>query len=67
MVMTKDDLREHAENLRETWRRKVADLWDCHSPEHRTALLAQTKALKARISELDRQIIDSERATEEAV
>lgn len=67
MVMTATDLREHADNLRETLRRKIAELWDCHTPDCRTRLLTQTKALASRIAELDQQVIDSERVTEEAV
>lgn len=56
MVMTTADLREHAANLRNALNRKIADLWDCDDPSRRTALLLQTKAIRARIAELDETI-----------
>jgi len=52
MVMTADDLREHAENLEHALNRKITDLWDCDDPARRTALLKQTRAIRARIAEL---------------
>jgi hypothetical protein len=52
MVMTADDLREHAENLERALNRKITDLWDCDDPARRTALLTQTRAIRARIAEL---------------
>ena len=60
MVMTKEDLKEHADNLRETLHRKASELWDCPSLERQKVLLRQTDALQARITDLDRQISDSE-------
>lgn len=56
MVMTADDLREHARNLGNALNRKITDLWDCDDPDRRTALLRQTKAIRARIAELNELI-----------
>jgi len=56
MVMTTDDLREHAENLDRALNRKITDLWECDNPARRTALLKQTKAIRARIAELNELI-----------
>lgn len=61
MTMTDSDLREHADNLRDTLNRKIVELWNCHTPAGRTALLKQTKALRARITELDQQVNDRRR------
>lgn len=60
MGMTTDDLRQHADNLRDTLNRKITDLWDCNNPDRRTDLLVQTKAIRARIEELD-ELIDNRR------
>jgi hypothetical protein len=51
--MTTGDLKVHADNLRETLHRKIAELWDCPDGVRRTDLLAQTRALRNRIAELD--------------
>lgn len=51
--MTNDDLREHADNLREALDRKITELWDCGDPPRRVELLRTTKALRGRIQELD--------------
>jgi hypothetical protein len=56
MVMTTDDLREHAENLERALNRKITDLWECDDPARRTVLLKQTKAIRARIAELNELI-----------
>lgn len=55
MVMTNEDFQQHADSLREMLHRKTSQLWDCQSPEGCSALLAQMKALRNRISELDQQ------------
>ena len=60
MVLTNEDLREHADNLRDTLNRKIAELWDCPTPAGRTELLKATKALRARITELDQQVNDND-------
>lgn len=51
--MTSDDLRQHADRLRDTLNRKIAQLWDCNNPERSREILLQTKALRDRIKELD--------------
>ena len=56
MVMTTDDLRQHAENLGNALNRKITDLWNCNDPTRRSALLKQTKAIRARIAELEEKI-----------
>ena len=56
MVMTTDDLRKHAESLRNALNRKITDLWDCDDPDRRAVLLRQTKAIRGRIAELDELI-----------
>lgn len=56
MVMTTDDLRQHAENLGNALNRKITDLWNCDDPNRRSALLKQTKAIRARIAELEEKI-----------
>ncbi len=56
MVMTTDDLRQHADNLRNALDRKITDLWNCDDPIRRSALLKQTKAIRARIAELEEKI-----------
>lgn len=53
MNMEINDLRMHADNLRDTLNRKIAELWETEDPERRADLLRQTKALRARIAELD--------------
>lgn len=56
MVMTTDDLREHVANLGNALNRRITDLWECDDPARRTALLKQTKAIRARIAELSELI-----------
>lgn len=52
MVMTTDDLREHAENLERVLNRKITDLWECEDADRSRKLLMQAKAIRARIAEL---------------
>lgn len=60
MMMGAEDLRQHAENLRNALSRKIAELWNCEDQEQQAILLRQTKALRARIEELD-ALTDDER------
>lgn len=61
MAMTTDDLRQHADNLRDTLHRKITELWDCNDPERRASLLTQTKELRHRIDELDQLTSETRR------
>lgn len=61
MTLTTDDLLEHVQNLDDALNRKITDLWNCDDPARRTVLLKQTKAIRARIEELNEQINDARR------
>lgn len=54
--MTRDDLREHVDNLHQVLNRKIDDLWVCDDPKRREDLLRTTKALRGRIEELDEMV-----------
>lgn len=60
MTLTTDDLREHVANLRNALNRKITDLWNADDPDRRTALLRQTRAIRARITELETKINETE-------
>jgi hypothetical protein len=64
VTMTNDDLRQHADSLRDTLNRKITELWDCTLPARRAELLQQTKALRGRIAELDEQTDNRRRKNE---
>lgn len=53
MVMTTDDLREHADNLERVLNRKITDLWECEDAARSRKLLTQTKAIRARIEQIN--------------